>query len=93
LKLTGAQGLVKALELENVTTIFGSPGAAICPFYDALLDSDIKAYTYEKPSKEQHMLQRILRVTGKTGVCVATSGPGASTYNGDATAYSDQFRW
>lgn len=90
MKITGAQGLVKALELENVTTIFGYPGAAICPFYDALLDSDIKHILTRNEQGAAHAASGYSRVTGKTGVCVATSGPGATNLiTGIATAYSD----
>ncbi|EPR13810.1 biosynthetic-type acetolactate synthase large subunit [Ruminiclostridium papyrosolvens] len=90
MKITGAQALVKALELENVTTIFGYPGAAICPFYDALLDSDINHTLTRNEQGAAHAASGYSRVTGKTGVCVATSGPGATNLiTGIATAYSD----
>lgn len=90
MKITGAQALVKALELENVTTIFGYPGAAICPFYDALLDSDINHVLTRHEQGAAHAASGYSRVTGKTGVCVATSGPGATNLiTGIATAYSD----
>ncbi len=90
MKITGAQALVKALELENVTTIFGYPGAAICPFYDALLDSGINHILTRNEQGAAHAASGYSRVTGKTGVCVATSGPGATNLiTGIATAYSD----
>ncbi|AEY68152.1 biosynthetic-type acetolactate synthase large subunit [Clostridium sp. BNL1100] len=90
MKITGAQALVKALELENITTIFGYPGAAICPFYDALLDSDINHILTRNEQGAAHAASGYSRVTGKTGVCVATSGPGATNLiTGIATAYSD----
>lgn len=90
MKITGAQALVKALELENVTTIFGYPGAAICPFYDALLDSNINHVLTRHEQGAAHAASGYSRVTGKTGVCVATSGPGATNLiTGIATAYSD----
>ncbi len=90
MKITGAQAMVKALELENVTTIFGYPGAAICPFYDALLDSDINHVLTRNEQGAAHAASGYSRVTGKTGVCVATSGPGATNLiTGIATAYSD----
>ncbi len=90
MKITGAQALVKALELEKITTIFGYPGAAICPFYDALLDSDINHILTRSEQGAAHAASGYSRVTGKTGVCVATSGPGATNLiTGIATAYSD----
>lgn len=90
MKMTGAQALVKALEQEGITTIFGYPGAAICPFYDALLDSTITHILTRNEQGAAHAASGYSRVTGKTGVCVATSGPGATNLiTGIATAYSD----
>ncbi|ACL77725.1 biosynthetic-type acetolactate synthase large subunit [Ruminiclostridium cellulolyticum] len=90
MKITGAQALVKALELENINTIFGYPGAAICPFYDALLDSDINHVLTRNEQGAAHAASGYSRVTDKVGVCVATSGPGATNLiTGIATAYSD----
>ncbi len=90
MKLTGAQAMVKALELEGINIIFGYPGAAICPFYDALLDSDITHILTRNEQGAAHSASGYARVTGKPGVCVATSGPGATNLiTGIATAYSD----
>ncbi|HEX2926677.1 MAG TPA: thiamine pyrophosphate-binding protein, partial [Ruminiclostridium sp.] len=90
MKITGAQALVKALETENISTIFGYPGAAICPFYDALLDSNITHILTRNEQGAAHAASGYSRVTGKTGVCVVTSGPGATNLiTGIATAYSD----
>lgn len=90
MKLTGAQILVKAFEEEGVNTIFGYPGAAICPFYDALLDSSITHILTRNEQGAAHAASGYSRITGKTGVCVATSGPGATNLiTGIATAYSD----
>lgn len=90
MKLTGAQAMVKALELEGITTIFGYPGAAICPFYDALLDSNITHILTRNEQGAAHAANGYARVTGRPGVCVATSGPGATNLiTGIATAYSD----
>lgn len=90
MKLTGAQVLVKALELEGISTIFGYPGAAISPFYDALLDSNIKHVLTRNEQGAAHAASGYSRVTAKTGVCVSTSGPGATNLiTGIATAYSD----
>ncbi len=90
MKLTGAQAIIRALEKEEVTTIFGYPGAAICPFYDALLDSNITHVLTRNEQGAAHAASGYARVSGKTGVCVATSGPGATNLiTGIATAYLD----
>lgn len=90
MKLTGAQVLVKALELEGISTIFGYPGAAISPFYDALLDSNLTHILTRNEQGAAHAASGYSRATGKTGVCISTSGPGATNLiTGIATAYSD----
>lgn len=90
MKLTGAKAIIEALEMENVSVIFGYPGAAICPFYDALLDSQIKHILTRHEQGAAHAASGYSRTTGKTGVCVATSGPGATNLiTGIATAYMD----
>ncbi len=90
MKLTGAQVLVKSLELEGVSTLFGYPGAAISPFYDALLDSTLTHILTRNEQGAAHAASGYSRVTGKIGVCVSTSGPGATNLiTGIATAYSD----
>ncbi|NLC69327.1 MAG: biosynthetic-type acetolactate synthase large subunit [Clostridiaceae bacterium] len=90
MRITGAQAIVKALEMENVTHVFGYPGAAICPFYDALIDSGIKHVLTRHEQGAAHAASGYARATGKTGVCIATSGPGATNLiTGIATAYMD----
>lgn len=90
MRITGAQAIVKSLENENVDIIFGYPGAAICPFYDALVDSKIKHILTRTEQGAAHAANGYARVTGKTGVCVVTSGPGATNLiTGIATAYMD----
>lgn len=90
MKITGAKAIIKALELENSEVIFGYPGAAICPFYDALLDSKIMHVLTRHEQGAVHGASGYARATGKTGVCVATSGPGATNLiTGIATAYMD----
>lgn len=90
MKMTGAEAIIKALEAENVDTIFGYPGAAISPFYDALLDSGIKHILTRNEQGAAHAANGYARVTGRTGVCVATSGPGATNLiTGIANAYMD----
>lgn len=88
--LTGAQAIVKALEMEKTEILFGYPGAAICPFYDALIDSSIKHILTRHEQGAVHAASGYARVTGRTGVCIATSGPGATNLiTGIATAYMD----
>ncbi|MDP4093990.1 MAG: biosynthetic-type acetolactate synthase large subunit [Bacillota bacterium] len=90
MKITGAQAIIKALEKENVNVIFGYPGAAICPFYNALYDSKITHILTRHEQGAAHAASGFSRATGKTGVCVATSGPGATNLiTGIATAYMD----
>ncbi len=90
MKITGAQAMIKSLEQENVKIIFGYPGAAISPFYDALLGSSVKHVLTRHEQGAAHAASGYARVTGKTGVCIATSGPGATNLiTGIATAYMD----
>ena len=88
--MTGAEVMVKCLEEEGITTVFGYPGVAICPFYDALFDSNIKNILVRQEQNGGHMASGYARVTRKTAVCVATSGPGATNLiTALATAYAD----
>jgi acetolactate synthase-1/2/3 large subunit len=76
--MSGAKALVNALEREKVETIFGLPGGAIIPVYDALLDSNIRHVLVRHEQSAAHMADGYARASGKTGVCMATSGPGAT---------------
>lgn len=90
MKITGAEAIIRALEAENVDIVFGYPGAAISPFYDALLDSGIRHILTRNEQGAAHAANGYARVTGKAGVCVATSGPGATNLiTGIANAYMD----
>ncbi|MFY9499205.1 MAG: thiamine pyrophosphate-binding protein, partial [Tepidanaerobacteraceae bacterium] len=90
MKITGAEALVKSLELENVEIIFGYPGGAILPVYDALNNSKIKHVLTRFEQGAAHAASGYARVSGKVGVCMATSGPGATNLvTGIATAYMD----
>lgn len=90
MKMTGAQAIVKALELEGVEVIFGYPGAAICPFYDALIDSKVRHILTRHEQGAAHAASGYARASGGVGVCVVTSGPGATNIiTGIATAYMD----
>ena len=88
--ITGAQALVRGLEAEGVTIVFGYPGGAILPVYDALRESNIKHVLVRQEQGGAHAASGFARVSGKTGVCMATSGPGATNLvTGIATAYMD----
>jgi len=90
MKMTGAEAIVKALEIEKADTIFGYPGAAISPFYDALLGSKIRHILTRHEQGAAHAANAYARVTGRVGVCVSTSGPGATNLiTGIANAYMD----
>jgi acetolactate synthase-1/2/3 large subunit len=88
--ITAAQALVKCLELENINTVFGYPGAAICPFYDELSKSSIEHILVRHEANAGHAASGMARISGRPAVCVATSGPGATNLiTAIATAYMD----
>ncbi|MBL8256313.1 MAG: acetolactate synthase 2 catalytic subunit [Pseudoxanthomonas mexicana] len=74
----GARWLTRALEIEGVDTLFGYPGGTIMPFYDALVDSSLKHILVRHEQGAALAANGYARASGKVGVCVATSGPGAS---------------
>lgn len=91
-EMSGAEALVKCLLAEGVDTVFGYPGGAIMPFYDKLFDYEesIKHYLTRHEQGAAHAAQAYAMVTGKPGVCLATSGPGATNLvTGIANAYLD----
>lgn len=89
-KITAAATMVKCLENQGIKTIFGYPGAAICPFYDALVGSSIEHILVRHEQNAVHAASGYARISGKPAVCVATSGPGAlNLITGIATAYMD----
>ncbi len=88
--ISGADIMVKCLQAEGVDTVFGYPGATICPFYDSLYDSDIKHVLVRQEQNAAHAASGYARASMKPGVCIATSGPGATNLiTGIATAYCD----
>ncbi len=88
--MTVARAMVKCLEAEQIRHIFGYPGAAICPFYDELLSSEIRHILVRHEVNGGHSASGYARMTGKPAVCVATSGPGATNLiTAIATAYMD----
>jgi acetolactate synthase-1/2/3 large subunit len=90
MKLTGAQILWEALVREGVTDVFGYPGGAILPAYDAMLKYPIRHILVRHEQGATHMADGYARATGKVGVAIATSGPGATNMvTGIATAMMD----
>ena len=88
--MIGADAIVKCLENEGVTTVYGYPGVAICPFYNSILDSQIRTILVRTEQNAAHAASGEARVTGKVGVCAVTSGPGATNLiTGIATAFAD----
>ncbi|QYJ04469.1 acetolactate synthase large subunit [Nocardioides panacisoli] len=76
--VTGAESLVKSLEAAGVTDVFGIPGGAILPAYDPLMDSSIRHILVRHEQGAGHAAQGYAAATGRVGVCMATSGPGAT---------------
>ncbi|MFZ5942620.1 MAG: biosynthetic-type acetolactate synthase large subunit [Bacillota bacterium] len=90
MELNGAQILVKALENQGVELIFGYPGGAVLEIFDALMESPIKQVLVRHEQGGTHAASGYARASGKAGVCIATSGPGATNLvTGIATAYMD----
>ncbi len=88
--ISGAEIMVKCLEAEGVSVVFGYPGATIAPFYDKLYDSSIKHILVREEQNAAHAASGYARCSDIPGVCVATSGPGATNLiTGIATAYMD----
>ena len=88
--MSGAQALLKALEKEKVKVIFGLPGGQITPVYDALLGSKMRHVLARHEQSAAHMADGYARASNNVGVCMATSGPGATNLvTGIATAYLD----
>ncbi len=90
MKMNGAKIFVESLKKEGVDTIFGYPGGVLLNIYDELYHSNIRHILVRHEQGAAHMADGYARVTGKVGVCLVTSGPGATnTVTGLATAYMD----
>ncbi|MDD2361172.1 MAG: biosynthetic-type acetolactate synthase large subunit [Syntrophaceticus schinkii] len=88
--ITGAEIIIKSLEEEGVEVVFGYPGGAVIPLYDKLYDSSLKHVLVRHEQAAAHAADGYARATGKTGVAIATSGPGATNLvTGIATAAMD----
>lgn len=90
MKLSGSQILLKVLQDEGVDTIFGYPGGAVINIYDELAKSDIRHILVRHEQAAVHAADGYARASGRVGVCLVTSGPGATnTVTGIANAYMD----
>jgi len=90
MKRTGAQLIWEVVTREGVDTVFGYPGGAILPAYDAMLDYDLRHVLVRHEQGASHMADGFARASGKVGVAVGTSGPGATNLvTGIATAMMD----
>ena len=78
MKLTGAQALIKSLEMEQVEVMFGLPGGAILPVYDPIIDSSIRHILVRHEQGAGHMASGYAHATGRPGVAMVTSGPAAT---------------
>jgi acetolactate synthase-1/2/3 large subunit len=88
--MTAAEAVVRCLEIEGINTVFGYPGAAICPFYDKMRESRIEHILVRHEANAGHAANGYARISGKPAVCTATSGPGATNLiTAIATAYID----
>ena len=88
--MTGADALVKCLQNEHVEYVFGYPGVAIAPFFNSILDTDLKTVLVRQEQNAAHSANGYARATGKVGVAAVTSGPGATNIiTGIATAFAD----
>jgi acetolactate synthase-1/2/3 large subunit len=88
MELTGAQALVKSLEMQEVEVIFGLPGGAILPVYDPIIDSPIRHILVRHEQGAGHMAEGYAQATGRPGVAMVTSGPGATNV---VTALADAY--
>ncbi|KJE77505.1 acetolactate synthase large subunit [Ferrimicrobium acidiphilum] len=88
MKLTGAQALIKSLEMQGVETVFGLPGGAILPVYDPLLESPIRHILVRHEQGAGHAAEGFAQATGRPGVAIVTSGPAATNI---VTAVADAY--
>ena len=91
MKLTGAEILLECFKKEKVNVVFGYPGGSVLPLFDKLYDADFLRFILTRHEQgAAHAADGYARATGKVGVCIATSGPGATNLvTGIATAYMD----
>ena len=88
--MTAAEAMVQFLKEEGVRLVFGYPGGAVLPIYEALRGGDIRHVLVRQEQAAVHSANGYARITGEVGVCIGTSGPGATNLiTGIATAYMD----
>src|SRR5487761_2694314 len=88
--MKGSQILLESLKREGVEVMFGYPGGQVLPIFDSIYDSDIRFILTRHEQGAAHAADGYARATGKVGVCLATSGPGATNLvTGIANAYMD----
>jgi len=88
--MRGGEALIKSLKDQGVNVVFGYPGGQVLPLYDMIYDSDLKHILVRHEQCAAHAADGYARASGKVGVCIATSGPGATNLvTGIATAYMD----
>ena len=78
MKMNGGQARIKSLEMEGVEVVFGLPGCAILPVYDPIIDSPIRHILVRHEQGAGHMAEGYAHATGRPGVAMVTSGPGAT---------------
>ena len=88
MEFTGAQALLKSLEMQQVEVIFGLPGGALLPVYDPIIDSSIRHILVRHEQGAGHMAEGYAQATGRPGVAMVTSGPGATNV---VTALADAY--
>jgi len=89
-KVKGGEAIIKALIEQGADTVFGYPGGQVLPFYDMIYDSDLKHILVRHEQSAAHAADGFARASGKVGVCISTSGPGATNLvTGIATAHMD----
>ena len=88
--MKGGEAIIKSLMDQGVETVFGYPGGVLLPLYDVLYDSDLRHILVRHEQCAAHAADGFARASGKVGVCIGTSGPGATNLiTGIATAYMD----
>ena len=88
--MRGGEALIKSLKDQGVDAVFGYPGGQVLPLYDMIYDSDLRHILVRHEQCAAHAADGYARASGKVGVCIATSGPGATNLvTGIATAYMD----
>ncbi|MGZ7069831.1 MAG: thiamine pyrophosphate-binding protein, partial [Methanobacterium sp.] len=88
--MKGGEALIKSLADQGVDVAFGYPGGVLLPLYDVIYDSDLRHILVRHEQCAAHAADGYARASGKVGVCIGTSGPGATNLvTGIATAYMD----